>query len=55
MYVFINKQSSAKKPTKSSKFIFKKVYKILNSTEKFKPGPGFEPRTSRSLAWRSTT
>ena len=27
----------------------------LNSREKFEPGPGFEPRTSRSLAWRSTT
>ena len=25
----------------------------LNSREKFKPGPGFEPRTSSSLAWRS--
>ena len=24
----------------------------LNSREKFEPGPGFEPRTSRSLAWR---
>ena len=27
----------------------------LNSREKFKPGPGFESRTSRSLAWCSTT
>ena len=27
----------------------------INSREKFEPGPGFEPRTSRSLAWRSTT
>ena len=27
----------------------------LNSREKFEPGPGFEFRTSRSLAWRSTT
>ena len=27
----------------------------LNSREKFEPGPGFERRTSRSLAWRSTT
>ena len=27
----------------------------LNSGEKFEPGPGFEPQTSRSLAWRSTT
>ena len=27
----------------------------LNSREKFEPGPGFEPRTPRSLAWRSTT
>ena len=28
---------------------------ILNSREKFEPGPGFEPRTSISLAWRSTS
>ena len=27
----------------------------LNSREKFEPGPGFEPQTSRSLAWHSTT
>ena len=27
----------------------------LNSREKFEPGPGFEPQTSRSLALRSTT
>ena len=27
----------------------------LNPREKFESGPGFEPRTSRSLAWRSTT
>ena len=26
----------------------------LNSREKFEPGPGFELRTFRSLAWRST-
>ena len=26
----------------------------LNSREKFEPGPGFEPRTSRSLAWHPT-
>ena len=25
----------------------------LNSREKFEPGRGFEPRTSRFLAWRS--
>ena len=31
-----------------------KNYK-LDSIEKFEPGPGIEPRTSRSLAWRSTT
>ena len=27
----------------------------FKSREKFEPGPGFEPRTSRSLAWHSTT
>ena len=27
----------------------------LNSREQFEPGPGFEPRTIRSLAWCSTT
>ena len=27
----------------------------LNLREQFELGPGFEPRTSRSLSWRSTT
>ena len=27
----------------------------LNPREKFEPGPGFEPHTSRYLAWRFTT
>ena len=31
------------------------TYVNLNSREKFEPGPEFEPRTSRSLSWRSTT
>ena len=31
------------------------IFILLNSREKFKPGPGFEPRTSRSLVWLSTT
>ena len=31
-----------------------KNYNLI-SIEKFEPGSGFEPRTSRSLVWRSTT
>ena len=31
------------------------ITRIFDSREIFEPGPGFEPRTSRSLAWRSTT
>ena len=30
-------------------------YFFLNSSEKFESVPGFEPQTSKSLAWRSTT
>ena len=29
------------------------IFKNLNSREKFDPGLGFEPRTTKSLAWRS--
>ena len=29
--------------------VFENYY--LNSREKFEPGPGFAPRTSKSLAW----
>ena len=33
-----------------SRHIYMKLIKYLNSIEKFEPGPGFQPRTSRSLA-----